>query len=96
MKKTNYYKENDEMSWIASRVFDEEIHYGGAITNEELEKRNELEQEYANQIALAKLMLKENPEFNKLSYESKINTAANLILELKKKELEKKHSIHRW
>ena len=84
MQKNNYYNTNEDISWIASKVFLDE-HYGGAITEEELDYRKKLEEEYKDEIALAKLMLENNPQFSELSLKDKINLSANLIMELREK-----------
>lgn len=84
MQKNNYYNTNEDISWIASKVFLDE-HYGGAITEEELDYRKKLEEEYKDEIALAKLMLENNPQFSELSFKDKINLSANLIMELREK-----------
>lgn len=84
MEKINYYKTDDEMSWVASRVFMDE-HYGTALTEEELQQRTEMEEDYKNEIEMAKLMLENNPKFCELSFEEKINVSANLIVELREK-----------
>ncbi len=41
--------------------------------------------DYKDEIELAKLMVVNNPEFQKLSYEDKINYTANLLLKLREK-----------
>lgn len=84
MKKIDYYSTNEEISWIASKVFSDE-HYGGAITEEELHQRIKMEEDYKDEIALAKLMLQNNPKFSELSFKEKINISAALIMELREK-----------
>ena len=84
MKKFDYYSTDEEISWIASKVFSDE-HYGSALTEDELQQRLEMEEDYKDEIALAKLMLKNNPQFVDLPFEEKINISANLIMELREK-----------
>lgn len=84
MQKRDYYSTDEEISWIASRVFSDE-HYGSALTEEELQQRIEMEEDYKDEIALAKLMLQNNPQFSELSFKEKINISANLIMELREK-----------
>ena len=85
MKRIDYYNTNDEISWIASKVFTDE-HYGRAITREEYQQRLKLEEEYKDEIELAKLMIKNNPQVSELSYKDQINLSANLIMELREKK----------
>lgn len=84
MQKFDYYSTDEEISWIASKVFSDE-HYGSALTEDELQQRLEMEEDYKDEIALAKLMLKNNPQFVDLPFEEKINISANLIMELREK-----------
>lgn len=84
MKKFDYYSTDEEISWIASKVFSDE-HYGSALTEDELQQRLEMEEDYKDEIELAKLMLKNNPQFVDLPFEEKINISANLIMELREK-----------
>ena len=84
MQKIDYYSTDEEISWIASKVFSDE-HYGSALTEAELQQRIEMEEDYKNEIALAKLMLQNNPQFSELSFKDKINLSANLIMELREK-----------
>ena len=84
MQKIDYYGTDEEISWIASKVFSDE-HYGSALTEAELQQRIEMEEDYKNEIALAKLMLQNNPQFSELSFKDKINLSANLIMELREK-----------
>lgn len=78
------YDLDEDMRWLASKVVSDD-HYGAAVSESELEYRKNLEEEYKNEIGLAKLMLAENPRFNELSLEDKINLSGNLILELAEK-----------
>ena len=64
------------MRWLASKVISNE-YYGAALSESELEYRNNLENEYKNEIGLAKLMLAENPRFKELSLEDKINLSGS-------------------
>ena len=82
MQKFDYYSTDEEISWIASKVFMDE-HYGSALTEEEFQLRKEMEEDYKDEIALAKLMLENNPQFSELSLKDKINLSANLIMELR-------------
>ena len=84
MQKFDYYSTDEEISWIASKVFSDE-HYGSALTEDELQQRLEMEEDYKDEIALAKLMLEKNPQFVDLPFEEKINISANLIMELREK-----------
>lgn len=84
MQKFDYYSTDEEISWIASKVFSDE-HYGSALTEDELQQRLEMEEDYKDEIELAKLMLKNNPQFVDLPFEEKINISANLIMELREK-----------
>jgi len=84
MQKIDYYSTDEEISWIASKVFSDE-HYGSALTEDELQQRIDLEENYKDEIALAKLMLENNPQFSELSFKEKINLSANLIMELREK-----------
>ena len=85
MEKIDYYNTDDEISWIASKVFSD-AHYGSALTEDELQLRLEMEEDYKDEIALAKLMLENNPQFVDLSFKDKINISANLIMELREKK----------
>jgi len=84
MQKFDYYSTDEEISWIASKVFSDE-HYGSALTEDELQQRLEMEENYKDEIALAKLMLENNPQFVDLPFKEKINISANLIMELREK-----------
>ena len=84
MQKFDYYSTDEEISWIASKVFSDE-HYGSALTEEELQQRLEMEEDYKEEIALAKLMLENNPQFVDLPFKEKINISATLIMELREK-----------
>lgn len=44
-KKVNYYKWDNDMAWVATQVFSDE-HFGTAITNDELDERLKLKEEY--------------------------------------------------
>lgn len=79
-----YCVSKDELNWIASRVFKEE-HYGNALTNDELSRRQLLEDEYKDEISMAKLMLENNPSFLDLPFEKKLEVAGNLILQIRDK-----------
>lgn len=83
MERSNYYKEDEFLVWLGSRAFYGDEYYGRALTNEELEERVKLEEEYIEEINIAEAMLKANPSFEKLSIENRINLATSLILELK-------------
>ena len=84
MQKFDYYRTDEEISWIASKVFSDE-HYGSALTEDELQQRLEMEEDYKDEIALAKLMLENNPQFVDLPFKEKINISANLIMKLREK-----------
>ena len=84
MQKFDYYSTDEEISWIASKVFSDE-HYGSALTEDELQQRLEMEEDYKDEITLAKLMLENNPQFVDLPFKEKINISANLIMELREK-----------
>lgn len=84
MEKINFYKNDETMSWIAATTFTDE-HHGGAISEEELAYRKELQESYKEEIDFVKLMVKDNPNFDELSYEDKINFAANLMVSLREK-----------
>ena len=84
MQKFDYYSTDEEISWIASKVFSDE-HYGSALTEGELQQRLEMEEDYKEEIALAKLMLENNPQFVDLPFKEKINISATLIMELREK-----------
>ena len=84
MQKFDYYSTDEEISWIASKVFSDE-HYGSALTEDELQQRLEMEEDYKDEIALAKLMLEKNPQFVDLPFKEKINISANLIMKLREK-----------
>ena len=84
MQKFDYYSTDEEISWIASKVFSDD-HYGSALTEDELQQRLEMEEDYKDEIALAKLMLENNPQFVDLPFKEKINISANLIMELREK-----------
>lgn len=90
MGEINYYKEDELLAWLGSRAFYGDVHYGRALTNEELEKREKLEKEYKEEINIVEAMLKANTNFEKLSMENKINLATSLILELKEINLKEK------
>lgn len=77
------YKYDEDFCFIAAKCFTD-IHHGNAITEEELELRNELEQEYADAIEMAKGIIAENPEFENMSYEEQINYCCDLLIELQK------------
>ena len=89
MKKVNYYKCDNAMAWVATQVFSDE-HLGIAITNDELDKRLKLMEEYKDEIELVKLLIKNNPNFENLSFENKVNFVANMIIELRNKKEENK------
>ncbi|MBQ9833585.1 MAG: hypothetical protein IJO33_00095 [Bacilli bacterium] len=85
MEKVNYYDADERISWLASRVISDE-HFGVSLTEEELDRRLALEEDYKDEIALAKLMLQNNPNFVDLPVKEQINLAANLILELRERK----------
>lgn len=82
MQKKDYYNTDEQISWIASKVFSDE-HYGSSLTEEELQQRLELEEDYRVEIGMAKLMLQNNPKFVELPFKEKINLSASLIMELR-------------
>ena len=84
MQKIDYYSTDEEISWIASKVFSDK-HYSSTLTEEELQQRIAIEEDYKEEIALAKLMLQNNPQFSELSFKDKINLSANLIMQLREK-----------
>lgn len=88
-KKVNYYKWDNDMAWVATQVFSDE-HFGTAITNDELDERLKLKEEYKDEIELVKVLIKDNPNFENLSFENKVNFVANMIAELKDKREENK------
>lgn len=85
MKKFDFYKNDEAMSWVAATTFTDE-HHGGAISEEELEYRKKLQEDYREEIDFVKLMVTDNPNFDELSYEDKINFAANLMVSLREKK----------
>ena len=87
--KVNYYKCDNDMAWLAAQVFSDE-HFGSAITNDELDERLKLMEEYKDEIGLVKEVVKNNPNFENLSYENKINFVANMIVGLRNKREENK------
>ena len=48
MQKFDYYSTDEEISWIASKVFSDE-HYGSALTEDELQQRLEMEEDYKDE-----------------------------------------------
>lgn len=88
-KKVNYYKWNNNMVGQQIQVFSDE-HFGSAITNDELDERLKLMEEYKDEIGLVKEVVKNNPNFENLSYENKINFVANMIVGLRNKREENK------
>lgn len=83
-KKSNlidYFEQDETISSLAASVFDDE-HFGSAITEAELDYREELKREYAKELAFAKVITQNNPNFEKLTYKNKINYIANIIVEL--------------
>ena len=48
MEKIDYYNTDDEISWIASKVFSD-AHYGSALTEDELQLRLEMEEDYKDE-----------------------------------------------
>ena len=85
MDKFDFYKNDETMSWVAATVFTDE-HHGSAISEEELSYRKRLQEDYKQEIEFVKLMIKDNPNFEKLSYKNKINFVANLIVSLYEKK----------
>ena len=77
------------MAWVATQVFSDE-HFGEALTNEELNKRFKLMEEYKDKIELVRLLIKDNPNFESLSFKDKVNFVANMIAKLKDKREENK------
>ena len=84
MEKINFYKNSEAMSWVAATTFTDE-HHGSAVSDDELEYRKELRESYKEEIDFVKLMVKDNPNFDELSYEDKINFVANLMVSLREK-----------
>ena len=84
MEKINFYKTSEAMSWVAATTFTDE-HHGSAVSDDELEYRKELRESYKEEIDFVKLMVKDNPNFDELSYEDKINFVANLMVSLREK-----------
>ena len=78
---------DEEMKWVASRVFTDE-HNGRSLTGEEVAKMLLLEDDYKDEIGMAKLMLEKNPQFVDLPYEKKVEIAGKLISELRSKKEE--------
>lgn len=85
MEKINFYKNDEAMSWVAATTFTD-VHHGSAISDEELKYRKQLQEDYKEEIDFVKLMVKDNPYFDELSYEDKINFAANLMVSLREKK----------
>lgn len=79
---------SEEMQWVASRVFTDE-HVGRAMTEEEVSRMLLLEDEYEDEIAMAKLMLKNNPDFVNLDFEKKLQVSEKVITSLREKKEEK-------
>lgn len=75
----NYYDE--QFLWMAAHSFTDE-HYGSAISEEELANRLMLLEDYKDEIAQAREILKNTPGFADLEYNAKIQYAANLISKL--------------
>lgn len=75
---------NEELNWLASKIFSDE-HYGPSLSEDELLKRTLLEEEYKDEISMAKLMLQYNPNFLDLPLENKLKVGGNLIVELREK-----------
>ncbi len=88
-KQVNYYKWDNDIAWVATQVFSDE-HFGTAITNDELDERLKLKEEYKDEIEVVKALIKDNPNFKNLSFENKVNFVANMIVELKYKREENK------
>ena len=88
-KKVNYSKCDNDMAWLAAQGFSDE-HFDSAITNDELDERFKLMEEYKDEIGLVKEVVKNNPNFENLSYENKINFVANMIVGLRNKSEENK------
>ncbi len=84
MQKINFYKNDEAMSWVAATTFSDE-HHGGAISDDELSYRERLQEKYKDEIDFVKLMIENNPNFDELSYEDKINFTANLMVSLHEK-----------
>lgn len=79
---------SEEMQWVASRVFTDE-HVGRAMTEEEVSRMLLLEDEYKDEIAMAKLMLENNPDFVNLDFEKKLQVSEKVITSLREKKEEK-------
>ena len=88
-KKVNYYKWNNNMAGQLIQVFSDE-HFGEVIINDELNKRLKLKEEYKDEIKLVKILIKDNPNLENLSFENKINFVANMIVGLRNKREENK------
>lgn len=84
------YSNDSVLAFVAATVFDDE-HFGPALTEEELDYRLKVIKEYDEEINVARAMISETPEFDKLSYKEKINYSAALLRKLKKQNEEKKH-----
>lgn len=84
MEKFDFYKNDEAMSWVAATTFTD-VHHGGAVTEDELDYRKGLQETYKEEIEFVKLMVKDNPNFNELSYPDKINFVANLMVSLRGK-----------
>lgn len=77
----DYYSQDETMSFIAASVFDDE-HFGSAISEEEWDYREGLKKDYADEIAFAKVITMNNPNFEAMTYKNKINYVANLLVQL--------------
>lgn len=73
---------SEDMAWLASKVFSD-THHGKPLTPAEFEQREALEEEYKEEITLARQILSGNESFANLSYSAKINVAATLISDLR-------------
>lgn len=78
----NFFKEDEEMSWVAAHAFTDE-HHGSAITEAEFEHRMSLLDEYKDEVVQTRSTIEANPDFSSWTYEQQINYAANSIVELK-------------
>ena len=88
-KKVNYYKWNNNMAGQQIQVFSDE-HFGEVIINDELNEMLKLKEEYKDEIKLVKILIKDNPNLENLSFENKINFVANMIVGLRNKREENK------
>ena len=77
----DYFSQDETISFIAASVFDDE-HFGSSISEAKWDYREELKKDYAEEIAFAKVITMNNPNFDKMTYKNKINYIANLLVNL--------------